>query len=402
MTGKDDSTGISALVLSGGGAFGAYEVGVIQALYSAGCPSTAGVALDPGVFVGTSVGNFNAAILAMDNQGGPQASVNHLRDIWINRIADNGDGRGNGVYRIRGGIHHYLDPRIPGSPLEQMGRFLNDTRILGNFAIRGLQKMLTGEGQILHRAASVIDISLLLDVEPFRRLVESLIDPYTLLHSKKNLCVAATNWSTGEAEPYEFRDHIGSNAQAWDAIRASAAIPCLFPPVWMLNNYFIDGGVVMNTPIKPAIDNCADELHVISLDPSIPELPGAYADNTWDAFNRVYTAMVDARITADIALAKAVNDGISVMERVEAGEHVTGSDGKRFVATADLIYRKLNATGKLPRKLTIHRYYPKKPLGGLLGMLNFDRSAIDEMIAQGYDEACNHDCRHNGCVIPKT
>ena len=61
----------------------------------------------------------------------------------------------------------------------------------------------------------------------------------------------------------------------------------------MLNNYFIDGGVVMNTPIKPAIDHGADELHVISLDPSIPELPGKYADNTWDAFNRVYTAMVD-------------------------------------------------------------------------------------------------------------
>jgi len=337
----------------------------------------------------------------MNNKGGPQASLKYLHDIWINRIADNGDGRGNGVYRIRGGISHYLDPRIPGSPMEQLTRFANDTRILGNFAMRGLQKLLTGEGPMLHRAASVVDISLLLDVEPFRKLVESLIDPHTLLHSEKSLCVAATNWSTGEAEPYEFRDHVGTNAQAWDAIRASAAIPCLFPPVWMMNNYFIDGGVVMNTPIKPAIDNGADELHVISLDPSIPELPGKYADNTWDAFNRVYTAMVDARITADIALAKSVNEGIAILERVEAGEDIDCAEGKRFIAATDVILRKLRASGKLPRKLTIHRYYPKKPLGGLLGMLNFDRAAIDAMMEQGYNEAREHDCMHNGCVIPK-
>ena len=141
-------------------------------LYSGVCPATAGAVLDPGVFVGTSVGNFNAAILAMDNKGGPQDSAKWLHDIWINRIADNADGKGNGVYRIRGGIHHYLDPRVPGSPMEQLTRLLNDTKVLGEFTVRGLQKLLTGEGHVLHRAASVTDISLLLDVEPFRKLVE--------------------------------------------------------------------------------------------------------------------------------------------------------------------------------------------------------------------------------------
>ena len=81
------------------------------------------------------------------------------------------------------------------------------------------------------------------------------------------------------------------------------------------------------------------------------------------------------------------------------------ADGKRFLHTADLIYRKLRATKMLPRKITIHRYYPKKPLGGLLGMLNFDRSVIDAMIEQGYRDACEHECvdKRTGkkiCVIP--
>src|SRR5580692_11928836 len=113
----NESNHTAGLVLSGGGAFGAYEVGVINALYSGKSPATAGVALDAGVFAGTSVGSLNAAILAM-NKGGAEASAKRLHDIWIHHVADNGDGRGNGVYRVRGHIGNYLDVRIPGSPLE--------------------------------------------------------------------------------------------------------------------------------------------------------------------------------------------------------------------------------------------------------------------------------------------
>ena len=56
----------SALVLSGGGAYGTYEVGVIKALFEGNCPSTSGVRLDPEVDSGTSVGNYNAVFLAMN------------------------------------------------------------------------------------------------------------------------------------------------------------------------------------------------------------------------------------------------------------------------------------------------------------------------------------------------
>src|SRR5436309_15751163 len=108
----------SALVLSGGGAYGAYEVGVIRALYEGRSASTSGVPLDPDIFVGTSVGSFNAAVLAM-NKGGALACIQELEAIWKDRVADQGNGKGNGVYRIRGNPGEYLDPRLPGSPLEQ-------------------------------------------------------------------------------------------------------------------------------------------------------------------------------------------------------------------------------------------------------------------------------------------
>jgi NTE family protein len=50
--------GETALVLSGGGAYGAFSVGVIKALFAGRSPSTGYQPLQPGIFTGTSVGAF--------------------------------------------------------------------------------------------------------------------------------------------------------------------------------------------------------------------------------------------------------------------------------------------------------------------------------------------------------
>ena len=86
------STAKTALVLSGSGAYGAYEVGVIKALYAGNSPATRFTALDADVFAGTSMGGFSAAVMAMDT-GGAHESVARLEHIWTEEVADNGDGR---------------------------------------------------------------------------------------------------------------------------------------------------------------------------------------------------------------------------------------------------------------------------------------------------------------------
>jgi predicted acylesterase/phospholipase RssA len=398
MKPNGNSQGKAGLVLSGGGAFGAYEVGVIQALYGGHSPATSGVPLDAGVFAGTSVGNFNAAVLAM-NKGGAAASANRLHDIWINDIADNGDGRGNGVYRLRGDVEHYLNLRIPGTPLEQLKRMLGDLSAFGDYATRSTTRLLSAQGQLLTHLIGMVDLSVFMNVEPFEKLVRNSIEPGVLRESGKALAVTATNWRTGE--PWTFRFRTMTDDQTWEAIRASAAIPGLFPPVRMDGEIFIDGGVVMNTPIRPAIDEGATEIHVVSLDPSVPDLGQTYIGTTWDIFNRVFTAMVAANIDEDIESARWVNEGIEILDRVYRGEAFDSADGQRFVRAALMISQKLRADGMVPLKLAIHRYYPKKPLGGVLGLLDFKRPAIDTMIAQGYSDACAHDCRENGCLIPQ-
>src|SRR2546430_8141205 len=145
----------SAVVLSGGGAYGAYEVGVIKALFEGRCPSTSGVPLDPDIYTGTSVGNYNAAFLAM-NEGGALESNKKLHALWTDRIADNGDGRGNGVYRIRGNPFGYTDLRTPGSPIEQLRRLITDTTSLGLAAAPRLLNLLSPDERLLERMKDLV------------------------------------------------------------------------------------------------------------------------------------------------------------------------------------------------------------------------------------------------------
>lgn len=65
------SYGQTVLVLQGGGALGAYQIGVYQALAEAG--------IEPDWVVGTSIGAINAALIA----GGPaKDGLNRLREFW--------------------------------------------------------------------------------------------------------------------------------------------------------------------------------------------------------------------------------------------------------------------------------------------------------------------------------
>src|SRR5258708_1106002 len=165
----------SALVLSGGGAYGAYEIGVIKSLFDGKCPPTPGIPLDPDIYSGTPVANYNSAFLAM-NAGGALESSKRLRAIWTDRVADNGDGRGNGVYRIRGNPFDYTDLRAPGSPLEQLQRLIVDTASLSLAAAPRVVNLFSHE-RLLERMKDLVNISAFLNVEPFQHLVEDTIKP---------------------------------------------------------------------------------------------------------------------------------------------------------------------------------------------------------------------------------
>ena len=209
-----DAANKIALVLSGGGAYGAYEVGVIKALFEGRSPSTPGP-LDPDVFVGTSVGSFNAAVLAM-NKGGARESLDRLHAIWNERIADDGGGRGNGVYRVRGYPGDYLDPRLPGSPIEQLHRLLADTTSLGRSAMPRLLNFLSPGTRSFDRVKDMVDISMFLDTEPFRQLVEDSLDPHAIRDSLKVLPGDCDTMENGPRPEFRLSRHSGRGNVAGD------------------------------------------------------------------------------------------------------------------------------------------------------------------------------------------
>ena len=64
------------------------------------------------------------------------------------------------------------------------------------------------------------------------------------------LRIAATNWSTGQLEVFGNADFAGDKGYA--AVEASAALPGVFAPVVCGESMYVDGGLIMNTPMKPA------------------------------------------------------------------------------------------------------------------------------------------------------
>ncbi len=379
-------TASAALVLSGGGAFGAYEVGVVNALCHGRSSSTNFRSLDAAIFAGTSVGGFNAAVLAM-SVGGTAAAAETLTDLWLQTIADQGDGRGNGVYRVRGDFANYLDPRLPGSPIEQLARALSDAGAFGSLFARSTAGFLSTHGSLLSRAASQVDLSVLMNTEPFEHLVRNSIQPDVLRQSGKTLSVTTTSWRTGKPRGFSFGDM--TDEQTWAAIRASAAIPCLFPAVLFPNDvatspeYYIDGGVVMNTPISAAIRCGASEVHVISLTPDLDDCSAAYSETTFDNLGRVLLATVEANIRQNMDWVEKMNDVFEILGRDEASVR---------------IWEKLVSDQMPPQRITVHRYYPKATLGGIVGMLNFEKAVIEATIQMGQKDAAAHDCDANGCI----
>ncbi|MEI8154596.1 MAG: hypothetical protein WCG92_23880, partial [Hyphomicrobiales bacterium] len=131
---------------------------------------------------------------------------------------------------------------------------------------------------------------------------------------------------------------------------------------------FVDGGVVMNTPLKPAVDVSADVLHVIYLDPAPGSIPLRAIGSTIDAMGRMFVSSFAATMRRDLEVAAKVN------REIEAG------------------------TRNGHKRLTIHLYHPLEDTGGALGMLDFYREHVTTLMEQGYKNAVNHDCKKSGCL----
>jgi NTE family protein len=111
----------SGVVLSGGGANGAYEIGVLKALFRGESPANGHRPLEPGVIAATSIGAFNSTVLLSNHTDSWSRAVEALEKVWLEQVSLSGTASRNGVFRLRISRRRlarrssWLRPRFPGS-----------------------------------------------------------------------------------------------------------------------------------------------------------------------------------------------------------------------------------------------------------------------------------------------
>jgi NTE family protein len=386
-----------AVVLSGGGANGAYEVGVLRALFEGRSPATGGEPLTAQVFTGSSVGAYNAAFMAQSEGTGRDAS-RRLEDVWRQRIASTLATCGNGVYRLRANPLRWADPGCLRNPVSLLLESAGDAAFWARYGLERGAFALTSEEPLRLKTLQLFDFSALISESPLDELIRETVDPALLATSSKELIVTATDWENGIARFFSKADITGPYGVA--VIKASTAIPGIFPPVDLGGTLFVDGGLLVNTPLKPAIDAGSDVLHVVYVDPEVSAIPFPPLPNTLDNLYRIYVIAVAGNMNRDILIAQQVNEDIAVAERLGVVRQ-----GRAALAPGRGL-RRINRllehflAGQPYRPVTIHRYRPQLPLGSAEALLDFREAAVDRNIALGYQDALHHDCTASGCILP--
>lgn len=381
----------TAIILSGGGANGAYEVGVLKALVSGQCAMTGYQPIDPDIFIGTSVGGFNSAFLASQWDSFGAAAVANLERFWLDDIAGNWES--NGVFRFRANPFFLLRPEGFLNPVQAAWRFFDDSRTLAiEGALRGLDFFSASSESLEQRLLELFNLTSFISAEPLQKTL-SKINFQAIRRSRRWLKVAATNWTTGELRM--FWNHDMTDTFGPVALRASAAIPGFFPPVEYGTQLYSDGSVLLNTPLSPAIHAGADVLHVVYLDPVIDRIPLPRLPNIIDTLFRMQQIQWSRSYEDDIYDAARINRALGAIQQCQD----SGGSMDTFQAL-DLAAEGFNKVVQRYRPLTIYRYRPEEAFEGGLGLLNFERERIERLIERGFQDTLFHDSGEAGDIFP--
>jgi NTE family protein len=233
-------TAPTALVLSGGGAKGAYEAGVATALIEGG--------LAVRLVAGSSAGALNAAMIA-------DGRVERLEGLWRGLTRDR-------VYTLR-------------------------TRVLFAGLLPGWLTLLA-----LDRAGS------LFDPEPLRELIDASLDLERIRASPIRLLVITTDLARREARLFDNR------SVTREALMAAAAVPGAFPSVEVDGALLVDGGLTGRAPVLEALGAGQGIERAVVVMSYAPEERGAPPTTMRRALEEAFETGMIQQIRRDVELAR--------------------------------------------------------------------------------------------------
>lgn len=300
------------LVLSGGGARGAYEAGVLSYVFH-DLAKKVGRPPKVEIISGTSVGAVNAAFLASTAEDYARG-VTHLESLW--------------------------------------GRLqLADVMTFGLRQVAGLHRVLLGG----RRPRGIFDASPLVKLVGegvrWRQLGRNLRHGVI-----KALTVSATNVPTGRAVvfidrhpsvalPAELPNHVRVRGVRIGPahVLASAAIPLVFPPIRIGRELHCDGGLRLNTPMAPPIHLGMDRLLVIGVsDPGGDQgrLPADRYPGASFLLGKVLNAFLLDHLNTDLQELERINAALLVgieafgegyLDRINAVARARGEPVRKIV-----------------------------------------------------------------------
>jgi NTE family protein len=301
-----------ALIMSGGGARGAYEAGVLSWLLD-DLPRRLGHPVRFDIVTGTSVGAIHACYVAasLDDPGAGA----RLAEVW--RSLDLG-----GVYRFP----------------------------LGDLLTLPLRALGFGRGPVPAPEAGLPPrLSALLDALPLERIVREHI-PWEALRRRidagavRAVALAATEIATGKTIVWVDNRERAITRWARDPFviarpaalapahaLASAAIPFLFPALRIDGAYYCDGGLRLNTPLAPALRLGADRLLIVGLrhrpTPEEEQAVAATHEAAYGSFSflagKVLNALLLDHVEYDVDRLRVVNAILDTGTRAYGPEFLT-------------------------------------------------------------------------------
>jgi NTE family protein len=268
------------LVLQGGGALGAYQAGVYEALIESDSK------LD--WVAGVSIGAINAALIAGN---APEVRVDRLREFWR---------------------------QVSSGPAQNMAWPWGDRAVFNQWSaasaamvgVPGFFRPRADPTLFLGGAAPLLSYY---DTSPLKSTLERLVDFDRINHRQMRLSVGAVNVRSGNSIYFD------NTVQpiAVEHIMASGALPPGFPPVHIDGEDYWDGGILSNTPLQYVLDSChrAHPLLILQVDlfsargampRTLSEVVERQKDISYSSRTRMNTDALSANVNLQQALADLI------------------------------------------------------------------------------------------------
>ena len=250
------------LVLQGGGALGAYQVGVYQAMHEAG--------IEPDWVIGTSIGAINAALIA----GNPlEQRLQRLHAFW-----------------------DHVEQQAPAAgPLAWLG--MNSLLSTMSTVMRGIPAFFVPNPAALFgtQANVGVEAASYYSTAPLRDTLSSLVDFEHLGHCSTRLTVGAVNARSGEMHYFDSR----KEPLCADHVMASGALPPAFPAIRIDGEPYWDGGIYSNTPIEAVLDDHPRKDSVIFA-VNVWQPHGPEPESIWQVMGRQKDIQYASRATSHV------------------------------------------------------------------------------------------------------